>query len=104
MVRLVKGAYWDSEIKRAQIAGVADYPVFTTKAATDLSYLVCARALIGAAPRLYPQFDTHNAYSLTAVRHMAAQAGAGVDFQLKDKNKDRGREKSDDLDKEFERF
>jgi len=81
MVRLVKGAYWDSEIKRAQIAGVADYPVFTTKAATDLSYLVCARALIGAAPRLYPQFATHNAYSLTAVRHMAAQAGAPVEFQ-----------------------
>lgn len=54
MVRLVKGAYWDSEIKRAQVAGRLDYPVFTTKPATDLSYLVCADALIGASPRLYP--------------------------------------------------
>ena len=71
MVRLVKGAYWDSEIKRAQIAGRPDYPVFTTKPATDLSYLVCARALLDRTPMLYPQFATHNAHTLAAVRAMA---------------------------------
>jgi len=81
MVRLVKGAYWDSEIKRAQVAGRPDYPVFTTKAATDLSYLVCARALIDAAPALYPQFATHNAHTLAAVRRMAAGAGATIEHQ-----------------------
>jgi RHH-type proline utilization regulon transcriptional repressor/proline dehydrogenase/delta 1-pyrroline-5-carboxylate dehydrogenase len=81
MVRLVKGAYWDSEVKRAQVAGRADYPVFTTKAATDLSYLACARALIAAAPDLYPQFATHNAHTLVAVRHMAAEAGVTIEHQ-----------------------
>ncbi|RVT89851.1 bifunctional proline dehydrogenase/L-glutamate gamma-semialdehyde dehydrogenase PutA [Sphingomonas crocodyli] len=81
MVRLVKGAYWDSEIKKAQVAGRPDYPVFTTKAATDLSYLVCARALIAAAPDLYPQFASHNAHTLAAVRHMAAQAGVTIEHQ-----------------------
>ena len=81
MVRLVKGAYWDSEVKRAQVAGRADYPVFTTKAATDLSYIVCARALIDAAPALYPQFATHNAHTLAAVRHMARASGVKVEFQ-----------------------
>ena len=81
MVRLVKGAYWDSEIKRAQVAGRPDYPVYTTKAATDLSYLACARALINAAPNLYPQFATHNAHSLAAVRTMAASAGVAVEHQ-----------------------
>ena len=81
MVRLVKGAYWDSEVKRAQVAGRPDYPVFTTKAATDLSYLACARALIGAAPDLYPQFATHNAHTLVAVRHLAAEAGVTIEHQ-----------------------
>jgi RHH-type proline utilization regulon transcriptional repressor/proline dehydrogenase/delta 1-pyrroline-5-carboxylate dehydrogenase len=81
MVRLVKGAYWDSEIKRAQIAGRPDYPVYTTKAATDLSYLVCARALIGAAPDLYPQFATHNAHTLAAVRRMASDADVAIEYQ-----------------------
>ncbi|HKR87328.1 MAG TPA: bifunctional proline dehydrogenase/L-glutamate gamma-semialdehyde dehydrogenase PutA [Phenylobacterium sp.] len=81
MVRLVKGAYWDSEIKRAQVAGMPGYPVFTTKAATDLCYLVCARALIAAAPDLYPQFATHNAHTLAAVRELAGQAGLAVEFQ-----------------------
>ena len=81
MVRLVKGAYWDSEIKRAQVAGRPDYPVFTTKAATDLSYLVCAEALIAAAPALYPQFATHNAHTLAAVRLMAARAGVRIEQQ-----------------------
>jgi len=81
MVRLVKGAYWDSEIKRAQVAGRSDYPVFTTKAATDLSYLVAARALIDAAPALYPQFATHNAHTLAAVRTMAAARHVRVEHQ-----------------------
>ncbi len=81
MVRLVKGAYWDSEIKRAQVAGMADYPVFTTKAATDLSYLACAAALIGAAPHLYPQFASHNAHTLAMVRAMAARAGVAIEHQ-----------------------
>ncbi|MET0271508.1 MAG: bifunctional proline dehydrogenase/L-glutamate gamma-semialdehyde dehydrogenase PutA [Phenylobacterium sp.] len=81
MVRLVKGAYWDSEIKRAQVAGLAGYPVYTTKAATDLSYLVCARALLNAAPALYGQFATHNAHTLAAVRQMARQAGLNPEFQ-----------------------
>ena len=71
MVRLVKGAYWDSEIKRAQVAGRPGYPVYTTKPATDLSYLVCAKALIAASPHLYAQFATHNAHTLAAVRLMA---------------------------------
>ena len=81
MVRLVKGAYWDSEVKRAQVAGLPSYPVYTTKAATDLSYLVCARALLGAAPALYGQFATHNAHTLAAVRLMARQAGLSPEFQ-----------------------
>jgi RHH-type transcriptional regulator, proline utilization regulon repressor / proline dehydrogenase / delta 1-pyrroline-5-carboxylate dehydrogenase len=79
MVRLVKGAYWDTEIKRAQVAGRPDYPVFTTKPATDLSYLVCARLLIGGGPHLYPQFATHNAHTLAAVMNMAGPAE--VEFQ-----------------------
>jgi RHH-type proline utilization regulon transcriptional repressor/proline dehydrogenase/delta 1-pyrroline-5-carboxylate dehydrogenase len=70
MVRLVKGAYWDSEIKRAQERGLAFYPVFTRKASTDLSYLCCARALIDAG-WIYPQFATHNAHSLAAIEEMA---------------------------------
>jgi RHH-type proline utilization regulon transcriptional repressor/proline dehydrogenase/delta 1-pyrroline-5-carboxylate dehydrogenase len=81
MVRLVKGAYWDSEIKRAQVAGLPGYPVWTTKAATDLCYLVCARALIAAAPHLYAQFATHNAHTLAAVRQMAGAAGLKVEHQ-----------------------
>ena len=81
MVRLVKGAYWDTEIKRAQVYGRDDYPVHTTKAATDLSYLVCAKALIDAAPFIYAQFATHNAHSLAAVRRLADAAGVKVEFQ-----------------------
>ena len=81
MVRLVKGAYWDSEIKKAQVAGRPGYPVFTTKPATDLSYLVCADALIAASPALYPQFATHNAHTLAAVRLMAARKGVRVEHQ-----------------------
>jgi RHH-type proline utilization regulon transcriptional repressor/proline dehydrogenase/delta 1-pyrroline-5-carboxylate dehydrogenase len=81
MVRLVKGAYWDSEIKRAQVAGRPDYPVYTTKPATDLSYLVCAKALIEAAPHLYAQFATHNAHTLAAVVRMAKNAGVKIEHQ-----------------------
>jgi RHH-type transcriptional regulator, proline utilization regulon repressor / proline dehydrogenase / delta 1-pyrroline-5-carboxylate dehydrogenase len=81
MVRLVKGACWDTEIKRAQVAGRPDYPVFTTKAATDLCYLASARALIEAAPVLYPQFATHNAHTLAAVHAMAAERGVAIEFQ-----------------------
>jgi RHH-type proline utilization regulon transcriptional repressor/proline dehydrogenase/delta 1-pyrroline-5-carboxylate dehydrogenase len=75
MVRLVKGAYWDSEVKRAQVDGQPDYPTFTTKPATDVSYLTCARALIQAGPSIYPQFATHNAHSLAAIDLMAKAAG-----------------------------
>jgi len=81
MVRLVKGAYWDSEVKRAQVAGLEGYPVYTTKAATDVSYLVCARALLAATPHLYGQFATHNAHTLAAVRLMASQMGLSPEFQ-----------------------
>ncbi|HEY6894585.1 MAG TPA: bifunctional proline dehydrogenase/L-glutamate gamma-semialdehyde dehydrogenase PutA, partial [Rhodanobacteraceae bacterium] len=71
MVRLVKGAYWDSEIKRAQVDGLEGYPVYTRKAHTDLSYLACARKLFTAPSLIYPQFATHNAYTLAAVYEMA---------------------------------
>jgi RHH-type proline utilization regulon transcriptional repressor/proline dehydrogenase/delta 1-pyrroline-5-carboxylate dehydrogenase len=81
MVRLVKGAYWDTEIKRAQIAGRPDYPVFTTKPATDLCYITAAEKLIRAAPLLYPQFATHNAHTLACVRFMADRVGANVEYQ-----------------------
>jgi RHH-type proline utilization regulon transcriptional repressor/proline dehydrogenase/delta 1-pyrroline-5-carboxylate dehydrogenase len=81
MVRLVKGAYWDAEVKRAQIAGRPDYPVYTTKAVTDLSYLVCAAALIDASPDLFPQFATHNAFTLAAVRALAARKGVAIEHQ-----------------------
>ncbi len=79
-VRLVKGAYWDSEIKRAQAAGLPDFPVFTRKAATDVSYLACARRLLEARPLIYPQFATHNAH---AVAYILEQAGGwdGLEFQ-----------------------
>ena len=69
-VRLVKGAYWDSEIKRAQERGLAEYPVYTRKCATDVAYLACARRLIAAAPLIYPQFATHNAHTLGAILAM----------------------------------
>jgi RHH-type proline utilization regulon transcriptional repressor/proline dehydrogenase/delta 1-pyrroline-5-carboxylate dehydrogenase len=81
MVRLVKGAYWDSEIKRAQVAGRTGYPVFTTKPATDLSYLICASRLIVAAPALHAQFATHNGHTLASVRAMAVRRGVQVEYQ-----------------------
>ncbi|SFK96991.1 L-proline dehydrogenase /delta-1-pyrroline-5-carboxylate dehydrogenase [Nitrosomonas aestuarii] len=69
-VRLVKGAYWDSEIKRAQENGLTGYPVFTRKSATDISYLVCARLLISKPDCFYPQFATHNAHTVAAILQM----------------------------------
>ncbi len=75
MVRLVKGAYWDSEIKRAQVDGLSGYPVFTRKAHTDLSYLVCAARLLEVADVIYPQFATHNAHTLASVECMAVDRG-----------------------------
>ncbi len=72
MVRLVKGAYWDTEIKRAQSAGLAGFPVFTRKAYTDVSWLACARQLLDAGDAIYPQFATHNARSVAAVLAMTA--------------------------------
>jgi RHH-type proline utilization regulon transcriptional repressor/proline dehydrogenase/delta 1-pyrroline-5-carboxylate dehydrogenase len=71
MVRLVKGAYWDTEIKRAQVLGLADYPVFTRKVNTDVSYLACAGKLLSMTDRIYPQFATHNAHSVAAVLNLA---------------------------------
>ena len=71
MVRLVKGAYWDTEIKLAQVAGMDGFPVFTAKAATDISYIANARRLLGKTDRLYPQFATHNAHTVAAVLDMS---------------------------------
>ena len=79
-VRLVKGAYWDSEIKATQIGGYADYPVFTRKQATDVSYLACARRMLEARDVLHPAFATHNAYSIAAIRAMA-DGTEGYEFQ-----------------------
>ncbi len=73
MVRLVKGAYWDSEIKRAQVDGCADFPVFTRKLYTDVSYLACARKLLDAPDAVFPQFATHNAHTLAAVMSMGGE-------------------------------
>ena len=78
-VRLVKGAYWDSEIKRAQMDGLAGYPVYTRKHNTDLSYLACARRLIAHGELFYPQFATHNAHTIAAI-HQLAQ-GKSYEFQ-----------------------
>ena len=71
MVRLVKGAYWDTEIKQAQVLGLTEFPVFTSKAATDVSYIANARKLLGMTDRIYPQFATHNAHTVAAVLAMA---------------------------------
>jgi RHH-type proline utilization regulon transcriptional repressor/proline dehydrogenase/delta 1-pyrroline-5-carboxylate dehydrogenase len=81
MVRLVKGAYWDTEIKRAQTLGIDGFPVFTRKAATDVSFLACARKLMAMRERIYPQFATHNAHTATAVLDMAGDDREGWEFQ-----------------------
>ncbi len=77
MIRLVKGAYWDSEIKRAQVDGLAGYPVFTQKSYTDVCYLACAKRLLARRDVVFPQFATHNAQTLSAIYHMA-----GPDFEI----------------------
>ena len=74
MVRLVKGAYWDSEVKRAQVDGLSDFPVYTRKAHTDVSYIACARKLLAAPDAVYPQFATHNAHTLAAIYEIADPA------------------------------
>jgi len=80
MVRLVKGAYWDTEIKRAQERGLDGYPVFTRKAMTDLNYIACTQKLLGLRPRLFPQFATHNALTVATVLELAG-GGTGFEFQ-----------------------
>ncbi|MDF2638606.1 MAG: putA [Novosphingobium lindaniclasticum] len=77
MVRLVKGAYWDAEIKRAQVDGLADFPVYTRKVHTDVSYIACAKKLLAAPDAVFPQFATHNAQSLATIYHLA-----GPDFAV----------------------
>ncbi|QDX25621.1 trifunctional transcriptional regulator/proline dehydrogenase/L-glutamate gamma-semialdehyde dehydrogenase [Sphingomonas suaedae] len=79
MVRLVKGAYWDAEIKRAQVDGLADFPVYTRKVHTDVAYIACAKKLLAAKRHVFPQFATHNAQSLATIYHLA-----GPDFALGD--------------------
>ncbi|TWO69848.1 bifunctional proline dehydrogenase/L-glutamate gamma-semialdehyde dehydrogenase PutA [Caenimonas sedimenti] len=81
MCRLVKGAYWDAEIKRAQELGLPHYPVFTHKNHTDISYLACARALLEAHDVIYPQFATHNAGTIAAIIQMANRTGAPFELQ-----------------------
>ncbi len=83
MLRLVKGAYWDTEIKAAQVAGLDDYPVWTRKVATDVSYLACARRMLAASDVLFPAFATHNANTIAAVKALAgSRKGApGFEFQ-----------------------
>ncbi|WP_409277355.1 trifunctional transcriptional regulator/proline dehydrogenase/L-glutamate gamma-semialdehyde dehydrogenase [Pseudomonas defluvii] len=73
MIRLVKGAYWDSEIKRAQVEGLEGYPVYTRKVYTDVSYIACARKLLSVPEAIYPQFATHNAHTLSAIYQIAGQ-------------------------------
>ncbi len=82
-VRLVKGAYWDSEIKWAQEAGLADYPVFTRKVNTDVAYLAAARALLARPDCFYPQFATHNAHTIAAVAELAGEPSVRVPAALR---------------------
>src|SRR6202167_1143389 len=80
MIRLVKGAYWDTEIKRAQERGLAGFPVFSRKAMTDLNYIACARQLLALRPRIFPQFATHNALTVATVLELAG-SDDGFEFQ-----------------------
>ena len=83
MVRLVKGAYWDTEIKRAQVLGLDGFPVLTQKVATDVNYIACARKLLHARSRIYPQFATHNAHTVAAILHMAEEMGVNaLDYEF----------------------
>ncbi|WP_024577016.1 MULTISPECIES: bifunctional proline dehydrogenase/L-glutamate gamma-semialdehyde dehydrogenase PutA [unclassified Afipia] len=79
VLRLVKGAYWDTEVKRAQERGLSGYPVFTRKAMTDINYIACARKLLGLRPTIFPQFATHNALSVATITELA---GNGDDFEF----------------------
>lgn len=83
-VRLVKGAYWDTEIKQSQVEGLEDYPVFTRKANTDVSYLACAKRMLAAQDVIYPQFATHNAYSVAAI--LAIMGEKYHDYQFEFQN------------------
>ena len=80
MVRLVKGAYWDTEVKRAQVLGLEGFPVFTRKINTDISYIACAKKLLTMTDRIYPQFATHNAHSVAAILEMATDKSS-FEFQ-----------------------
>jgi RHH-type proline utilization regulon transcriptional repressor/proline dehydrogenase/delta 1-pyrroline-5-carboxylate dehydrogenase len=80
-VRLVKGAYWDTEVKRAQVLGLPEYPVFTRKSNTDLSYIACARKMLAQRDMLYPMFATHNAHTVAAVMELAGNNRNGFEFQ-----------------------
>ncbi|MGL4236837.1 bifunctional proline dehydrogenase/L-glutamate gamma-semialdehyde dehydrogenase PutA [Tabrizicola sp.] len=83
MVRLVKGAYWDAEVKRAQVLGLQSFPVFTRKQSTDVSYVANARKLLGLTDRIYPQFATHNAHTVAAVLHIAKANGlTSLDYEF----------------------
>ena len=81
MVRLVKGAYWDTEVKRAQERGLDDYPVWTRKPATDLSYLACAAQMLAKRERIFPQFATHNALTVSMILELAGADRTGFEFQ-----------------------
>ncbi len=81
MVRLVKGAYWDAEIKISQVLGLAGYPVFTRKNSTDVSFLACAKKLLAQKDNFYPQFGTHNAYSVAAILEMTKTRSIEFEFQ-----------------------
>ena len=80
-MRLVKGAYWDSEIKKAQVEGYTGYPVFTRKVNTDVSYLACARRMFAATDALYPMFATHNAQTIAAIHAMSKEGGTRRDYE-----------------------
>ncbi len=82
MVRLVKGAYWDSEIKRAQVEGQAGYPVYTRKPYTDVAYIACARKLLAAPDAVFPQFATHNAHSLAAIHTLAGTEFTSAEYEF----------------------
>jgi RHH-type proline utilization regulon transcriptional repressor/proline dehydrogenase/delta 1-pyrroline-5-carboxylate dehydrogenase len=71
MIRLVKGAYWDTEIKLSQVQGLSGYPVFTRKITTDVNYIVCAKKMLNAIDIIYPQFATHNALTLATIMALA---------------------------------
>lgn len=80
-IRLVKGAYWDSEIKHAQMHGFSEYPVFTRKCNTDLSYLACAQVMFENSDVIYPMFATHNAHTMASIYHCASKMGGDYEFQ-----------------------